>query len=84
MAYLMVFLVGAEPVNIVPIAAGVVGGVVAIGLLLLLLLWKILTTVFDRIEYSKFEEDLKQCKWAQVGHTTIMGSGRIYNNYGLR
>lgn len=56
-----------EPVNIVPIAAGVVGGVVAIGLLLLLL-WKILTTIFDRIEYSKFEEDLKQCKWAQVGN----------------
>jgi integrin beta 1 len=69
----------AEPVNIVPIAAGVVGGVVAIGLLLLLL-WKILTTVFDRIEYSKFEEDLKQCKWAQQDNPFYKGATTTYKN----
>ncbi|BFZ01848.1 hypothetical protein BsWGS_04887 [Bradybaena similaris] len=68
-----------EPVSIVPIAAGVVGGVVAIGLLLLLL-WKILTTIFDRIEYSKFEEDLKQCKWAQQDNPFYKGATTTYKN----
>lgn len=51
--------------DIIPIVAGVVAGIVVIGLLLLLL-WKILTTIFDRLEYSKFQEDLKNCKWAKV------------------
>ncbi|XP_059140865.1 integrin beta-1-like [Physella acuta] len=68
-----------EPVDILPIAIGVVGGVVAIGLLLLLL-WKILTTIFDRVEYSKFQEDLKQCKWAQQDNPFYKGATTTYKN----
>ncbi|CAL1545862.1 unnamed protein product [Lymnaea stagnalis] len=68
-----------EPVDILPIAAGVVGGVVAIGLLILLL-WKILTSIFDKIEYSKFEEDLKQCKWAQQDNPFYKGATTTYKN----
>ncbi|KAH9520115.1 Integrin beta-1 [Bulinus truncatus] len=68
-----------EPVDILPIVAGVVGGVVAIGLLLLIL-WKILTTIFDRIEYSRFEEDLKKCKWAQQDNPFYKGATTTYKN----
>ncbi|KAK0049467.1 integrin beta-1 [Biomphalaria pfeifferi] len=68
-----------EPVDILPIVAAVVGGVVAIGLLLLLL-WKILTSIFDKIEYARFQEDLKQCKWAKQENPVYKGATTTYKN----
>lgn len=40
----------------------------AIGLLLLLL-WKILTTIHDRLEYAKFLRDRDLAKWPRVWKT---------------
>uniref|UniRef100_A0A0P6D6L5 Integrin beta n=1 Tax=Daphnia magna TaxID=35525 RepID=A0A0P6D6L5_9CRUS len=51
-----------EPPNVIAIVSGVSGAILAIGLLLLLL-WKILTTIHDRLEYAKFLRDRELAKW---------------------
>ncbi|XP_013782118.1 integrin beta-PS-like [Limulus polyphemus] len=51
-----------EPVNVAAIVGGVIGGIVLIGLLLLLI-WKILTSIHDRREYAKFEKERAMAKW---------------------
>lgn len=45
--------------------AGVVGGVVFVGLLTLLL-WKLFTAVHDRREFTRFEKERTAAKWAKV------------------
>jgi hypothetical protein len=44
---------------------GVIGGIVLIGLLLLLI-WKIVTSIHDRREYAKFEKERAMSKWDRV------------------
>lgn len=51
-----------EPVNVLAIVLGVVCGIVAVGLALLLI-WKLFTTIHDRREYAKFEKERKNAKW---------------------
>ncbi|XP_023220338.1 integrin beta-PS-like [Centruroides sculpturatus] len=51
-----------EPVNILAIVLGVIGGIVAVGLALLLI-WKLLTTIHDRREFAKFEKERQMAKW---------------------
>ena len=58
-------------IDLLPIIAGVVGGIVAVGLLLLIV-WKILTSMMDGIEYARFIQESKNEKWAKVG---------VYANY---
>lgn len=53
-----------EPLDITPIVAGIIGGVLLIALAILLL-WKIITVIYDRREFSRFNEDIKKCKWSQ-------------------
>jgi hypothetical protein len=43
----------------------VIGGIVLIGLLLLLI-WKIVTSIHDRREYAKFEKERAMSKWDRV------------------
>uniref|UniRef100_A0A4D5R9L8 Integrin beta n=1 Tax=Scolopendra viridis TaxID=118503 RepID=A0A4D5R9L8_SCOVI len=50
------------PLNILMIVLGVIGGIVAIGLCLLLI-WKLLTTIHDRREFAKFEKERQMAKW---------------------
>jgi len=50
------------PVNVLAIVLGVVCGIVAVGLALLLI-WKLFTTIHDRREYAKFEKERKNAKW---------------------
>lgn len=50
------------PINILMIVLGVIGGIVAIGLCLLLI-WKLLTTIHDRREFAKFEKERQMAKW---------------------
>lgn len=45
--------------------ASVGGGVIIVGFLLLLL-WKIVVSVIDKVAYSKFQENTRICEWAQV------------------
>ncbi|XP_040208570.1 integrin beta-1-A isoform X2 [Rana temporaria] len=48
--------------EIVPIVAGVVAGIVLIGLALLLI-WKLLMIIHDRREFAKFEKEKMNAKW---------------------
>ncbi|CAB1340774.1 unnamed protein product [Coregonus sp. 'balchen'] len=48
--------------DIIPIVAGVVAGIVLIGLTLLLI-WKLLMIIHDRREFAKFEKEKMNAKW---------------------
>ncbi|XP_026061497.1 integrin beta-1-like isoform X2 [Carassius auratus] len=48
--------------DIIPIVAGVVTGIVLIGLALLLI-WKLLMIIHDRREFTKFEKEKMNAKW---------------------
>lgn len=54
-----------KPVNILAIVMGVILAILLIGLLLLLL-WKIIVTLYDRREYAKFEKEVEKAKWDMV------------------
>lgn len=47
------------------IVGGVVGGIVAVGLALLLI-WKLFTFIHDRREFAKFEKERQNAKWDTV------------------
>lgn len=72
-----------EGPDIVPIVAGVVAGIVLIGLALLLI-WKLLMIIHDRREFAKFEKEKMNAKWDTVSemhpsnHGTLPGK-RGYN-----
>lgn len=54
--------------DIVPIVAGVVVGIVLIGLALLLI-WKLLMIIHDRREFAKFEKEKMNAIWDTVSST---------------
>lgn len=54
--------------DIIPIVAGVVAGIVLIGLALLLI-WKLLMIIHDRREFAKFEKEKMNAKWDTVSQT---------------
>ncbi|XP_067892103.1 integrin beta-2 [Heterodontus francisci] len=51
-----------EPTNVIAIVAGGLVGVLLIGLLILLI-WKLVTELYDRREYKKFEKERAKSKW---------------------
>ncbi|XP_047188199.1 integrin beta-1 isoform X1 [Scophthalmus maximus] len=53
--------------DIIPIVAGVVAGIVLIGLALLLI-WKLLMIIHDRREFAKFEKEKMNAKWDTQGN----------------
>lgn len=57
-----------EGPDIVPIVAGVVAGIVLIGLALLLI-WKLLMIIHDRREFAKFEKEKMNAKWDTVSQS---------------
>lgn len=63
--YLILFADCPEPVNILAIILGVIGGIIAVGLALLLI-WKLLTTIHDRRELAKFEKERQMARWDTV------------------
>lgn len=54
--------------DIIPIVAGVVAGIVLIGLALLLI-WKLLMIIHDRREFAKFEKEKMNAKWDTVSES---------------
>ena len=50
---------------LIALVLGVIGGIVLIGLLLLLI-WKIVTSIHDRREYAKFERERAMSDWNRV------------------
>lgn len=59
--------------DIIPIVAGVVAGIVLIGLALLLI-WKLLMIIHDRREFAKFEKEKMNAKWDTV---SVLSSGSV-------
>lgn len=51
--------------DIIPIVAGLVAGIVLIGLALLFI-WKLLMIIHDRREFAKFEKEKMNAKWDTV------------------
>lgn len=60
-----------QPVDVLAIALGVIGGIIAIGLALLLI-WKLLVTIHDRREFAKFEKERQNAKWDMVTVSTAV------------
>lgn len=56
--------------DIIPIVAGVVAGIVLIGLALLLI-WKLLMIIHDRREFAKFEKEKMNAKWDTVSGAEV-------------
>uniref|UniRef100_A0AAQ4QEY0 Integrin beta n=1 Tax=Gasterosteus aculeatus aculeatus TaxID=481459 RepID=A0AAQ4QEY0_GASAC len=57
--------------DIIPIVAGVVAGIVLIGLALLLI-WKLLMIIHDRREFAKFEKEKMNAKWDTVSKLSTL------------
>ncbi|KAK7474298.1 hypothetical protein BaRGS_00034433 [Batillaria attramentaria] len=68
-----------ESPDLLIVVLGIVGGVVAVGLLLLIL-WKILTMLFDKMEYAHFERELNTHKWAKQVNPLYKGASTTYYN----
>ncbi|XP_046583090.1 integrin beta-1-like [Haliotis rubra] len=68
-----------KEVDIVPIVLGVIGGILAVGLLLLIL-WKILTSLYDGIEYARFNEEINNPQWGQVRNPIFRDPTTTFNN----
>lgn len=64
--------------DIIPIVAGVVAGIVLIGLALLLI-WKLLMIIHDRREFAKFEKEKMNAKW-----DTVSGAVRSFDMSRMR
>ena len=47
------------------IVLGVIGAIVAIGLVLILM-WKFFTTIHDKREFARFEKERRLAKWDTV------------------
>ncbi|NWS76085.1 ITB2 protein, partial [Crotophaga sulcirostris] len=54
-----------EPPNVALIVGSTIAGVVLIGLVLLLI-WRLLTELFDRREYRRFEKEKSKAKWNEA------------------
>ncbi|XP_041366315.1 integrin beta-PS-like [Gigantopelta aegis] len=66
-------------VDLLPIIAGVIGGIVAVGLLLLII-WKLLTSMLDGIEYARFIQESKNEKWAKEINPIYKGPTTTFQN----
>lgn len=53
------------PPDPITIGLGISGAIFIVGILLLVL-WKILTMVYDNVEYSRFESEIKNPAWEKV------------------
>lgn len=67
------------PVNILAIVIGVIVGIVLVGLLLLLV-WKLITTIHDSREYAKFEKERQMAKWDTGGNPIYREATTTFKN----
>ncbi|KDR08103.1 integrin beta-PS-like isoform X2 [Zootermopsis nevadensis] len=66
-------------VNVLALVLGVIGGIVFIGLLLLLV-WKIVTSIHDHREYVKFEKERSMSKWDRGDNPLYKQATSTFNN----
>ena len=65
------FTVCPESVNILAIVLVTIGSIVIVGLIILLI-WKLYTTIHDRREFAKFEKETQNAKWDTVSICVIL------------
>ncbi|XP_074658572.1 integrin beta pat-3-like [Tubulanus polymorphus] len=68
-----------EAVNVLAIVLGVIGGIVAIGLVLLLI-WRLLATLHDRRECAKLQNDGANPKWDAGENPIFVQATSTFNN----
>ncbi|XP_063223944.1 integrin beta-PS-like [Bacillus rossius redtenbacheri] len=65
--------------NILGVIFGVIGATVFLGLLIILI-WKILTTIHDKREYARFEKERELSKWHRDGNPLYQTPTSTFNN----
>lgn len=68
-----------KPINALAIGLGVTGGIVAIGLIALLI-WKLLTTIHDSREYAKFLKEISEKKWNEGSNPLYKEATSTFQN----
>ncbi|XP_055344512.1 integrin beta-PS-like [Paramacrobiotus metropolitanus] len=68
-----------EEVRALPIIIGVILGILAVGLALLLI-WKILTVIHDRRQVAKFNAEVQNAKWDTSGNPIFRPATNTYRN----
>ncbi|XP_035663414.1 integrin beta-3-like [Branchiostoma floridae] len=67
------------PVPVLPIVLGVIGGIVLIGLALLVL-WRILIYLYDRVEYRRFERERQAAKFTSSENPLYKSNTTRFSN----
>lgn len=60
-----------RPIDPLPLGLGISGAVVVVGITLIII-WKILSLISDRMEYSKFEAEIKEPIWKKAMNPIYM------------
>ncbi|KAG1650511.1 Integrin beta-PS [Nymphon striatum] len=68
-----------ESDSLIAVVVGLIIGIVLIGLLLLLI-WKLLTTIHDRREFAKFEKEANSVKWDTSVNPLFKGATSTFKN----
>ena len=66
-------------IDIMGIILGVIGAIVAIGLVLILM-WKVFTTIHDRREFARFEKERHLAKWDAGENPIFKSATSTYKN----
>lgn len=67
------------PLPVLVIVLIVIAGIVLLGLLLLCL-WKLLTVIYDRREYARFDKDRLNAKWDSNQNPIFKQATTTYKN----
>ncbi|KAK2576870.1 hypothetical protein KPH14_005497 [Odynerus spinipes] len=67
------------PIDIMGVALGVIISTIFLGLLVLLT-WKVLTTIHDKKEYEKFERERALARWDRGDNPLYKGATTTFNN----
>ncbi|KAJ9580741.1 hypothetical protein L9F63_024081, partial [Diploptera punctata] len=68
-----------EPVNVFAVVVGVVGGIVLMGIMLLIS-WKVITSIHDSREFAKFENESKNAQFDRGANPLYVPSTTTFAN----
>ncbi len=68
-----------EVIDIMGIILGVIGAIVTIGLVLILM-WKLFTTIHDKREFARFEKEKGMAKWDAGENPIYKSATSTYKN----
>lgn len=68
-----------KEINLVALIAGIIGGIFLVGILLLVL-WKVITTLQDRRELARFNEERENAKWTAHSNPLFVEASTTFRN----